>query len=519
MMFGPDERAQSTLVGFILLFGILVIAFSSYQAVVVPNQNGEVEFNHFQDIQNDFTEFRSTLVNSVGSNEERAATFRLGTQYPARLLALNPPPVSGQLETIDDGNRKVVVNSTDGENIATDVCGTDTPTTNSLRYTPSYNEYGSPRAVSYENRFVAREFRDGNVYDEQRLIRESADGSPRIDLLLLNGSVSRASQESYSFDINASGQNETTGTRNVDTIIIPSQYSADEWNSTILGDRANSVSKSGGRVTIDLRDDEYRVSCAVAGLNGAPEFGPSGNENSPTRGGSNDFNLQDIRLNGVKSINKQPGQVELSFTNNNTNSTAIEEARINFYQAGSPGNNRDSPDNATISDEIDENAGELAVGGGFETVIPSIDFPANSESTVWLDFDERIENRDWFVITLQFEGVGTRQYFVSLRDEAGENNAKLPGVLTAEVTQEGRSNEEWIVTMSYEGSEAVDVTATPSNRASASDTIEQGGGSTTLNLGSAPSKQIHPITVEGISDSGQSCSATLDTGNGEINVC
>ena len=78
MVFGPDERAQSTLVGFILLFGILTIAFSSYQAVVVPNQNAEVEFNHFQDIQDDFTEFRSTLINSVGATDDRSVTFRLG---------------------------------------------------------------------------------------------------------------------------------------------------------------------------------------------------------------------------------------------------------------------------------------------------------------------------------------------------------------------------------------------------------------------------------------------------------
>jgi len=256
------------------------------------------------------------------------------------------------------------------------------------------------------------------VYDEQQLIREPADEPPRIDLLLLNGSVSRASQESYSFNINASGQNETTGTRNVDTITIPSQYSAEEWNTTILGDRADSVTKSGGRVTIDLRDDEYRVSCAVAGLNTAPQFGPSSGEDESPGGPSDDVNLQDIRLNGVESLDEKSGEVELLFTNNN-NLTAIEEARINFYQTGSPGrgNGNNPPDSAKISDSMNGNSGMLTVGGGFETVNPSIEFAANDESTVWLDFDKKIENRDWFVITLQFDGVGTRQYFVSLRDD------------------------------------------------------------------------------------------------------
>jgi len=421
MVFGPDERAQSTLVGFILLFGILTIAFSSYQAVIVPNQNAEVEFNHFQDVQDDFSEFRSAVINSVGEDDDRSVSFKLGAEYPARLIALNPPPISGQLETTPA--RPVTVES-GGDDRTADVCATDDATSRSLVYRPNYNEFRSPEATSYENTFVSREFTDGNVYDTQRLVQER-DGSPdRIDLLLLNGSVSRSSQDSYSVEINSSGR----GSAEIEdpVVTIPSRFDADTWENEILDDvdSWNMITEpEPGLIEIEFETGRYRISCAVAGLDGAPEFGPSDEGNGSTDDTSGDFNLQDIRLNGVKDLYKNSGEVELSFTNNNDNQTAIEEARINFYQTGSPsqGEGKNLPDSANISDNRNENSGMLTVGGGFETLSPSIDFAANDESTVWLDFDKKIENRDWFVITLQFEGVGTRQYFVSLRDEADEN--------------------------------------------------------------------------------------------------
>ncbi|CCQ35812.1 probable secreted glycoprotein [Natronomonas moolapensis 8.8.11] len=413
MIFRPDERAQSTLVGFIVLFGILVIAFSSYQAVVVPNQNAEVEFNHFQDIQSDFTEFRSTLVNSVGSNEERAVTFRLGTQYPARLLALNPPPVSGQLETIEEGDRTVEVNLADGENIATDVCETDAPTTNSLRYTPNYNEYGSPRAVSYENRFVAQEFRDGNVYDRQRLIQES---SGEISLLLLNGSVSRASQESYSFDINASRRNRTADSRTVSNITIPSQYSAEEWESTILeGMDITATDRDDGRVRIEAEDGgalgNYNVSCAAAGLDRDPAFSPNPPSQDSSDDGTDILNPTDVVLDNIERENDGNDKyLDLTFRSVNSNAT-VTDARINFYNAKNEGQ---TPSNADLSDDTGSELATLTVGGEFEELNSPVEIV--SDYTFQLDFDKNpgSGNREWFILTLMFEDGSSRQYFVDV---------------------------------------------------------------------------------------------------------
>jgi len=248
------------------LFGILVIAFSSYQAVVVPNQNAEVEFNHFQDVQDDFTEFRSTLINSVGATDDRSVTFRLGTQYPARLIALNPPPVSGQLQTTQE--QDVTIDGEILDDNIDSICGIENPTTRSLTYTPNYNEFRSPQAITYENTFVVREFSDGTVYGEQQLFEKNESGNDQINLLLLNESVSLSGQGTRSFEITPSNQR-TVEVSNP-TITIPSEFDEDEWRNEILADvpdealdGENAITGTGdGPFEITIRfDGDYDVSC------------------------------------------------------------------------------------------------------------------------------------------------------------------------------------------------------------------------------------------------------------------
>lgn len=412
MIFRPDERAQSTLVGFIVLFGILVIAFSSYQAVVVPNQNAEVEFNHFQDIQDDFSEFRSAVINSVGEDDDRSVSFKLGEQYPARLIALNPPPISGQLATTPA--RPVTVES-GGDDRTADVCGTDDATSRSLVYRPNYNEFRSPEAVSYENTFVSREFTDGSVYDAQRLVRER-DGSPdRIDLLLLNGSVSRASQDSYSVEINSSGR----GSAEVEdpVVTIPSRFDADTWENEILSDvnNINAITQpEPGLIEIEFDPGTYRVSCAVAGLDSAPEFEPP--DTGGDGDGTSDINPDapgDIRLNGIRTLNQGQDEVEVAFQNLAESDTAITDARINFYQT----TGGQTPQNAVISANQGGDSGTLVIGRNFEPVDPEITLAGDSESTVWLKFNRGVNPNDWFVLTLQFDNGESGQYFISLGDK------------------------------------------------------------------------------------------------------
>jgi len=96
----------------------------------------------------------------------------------------------------------------------------------------------------------------------------------------------------------------------------------------------------------------------------------------------------------------------------------------------------------------------------------------------------------------------------------GDSGTELPGTLTAEVTNLGQGE----VTMTYDGAEAVDVTAEANNGDSDSNTIEENDLSVQLNLEDTGAN-IYPIIVTGENNSGQSCSAILDQGDDQIDVC
>ena len=48
-----DDRAVSPVIGVVLLFAMAIIAFSTYQATIIPGQNTEIEAKHYQSVQGD----------------------------------------------------------------------------------------------------------------------------------------------------------------------------------------------------------------------------------------------------------------------------------------------------------------------------------------------------------------------------------------------------------------------------------------------------------------------------------
>lgn len=262
MKSGADERGQSVLVGSILVFALLIVSFSTYQAVVVPGQNAEVEFDHSQRVEGQFSEFRGNVVNAVESGTERSTTFSLGPQYPVRTLALNPPPPAGRLSTSEAGTVEI-----DGA----EVCRTgDAPVSRSLVFEPGYNEYETAEAVVYEYGVVAATFRDGGT-----IVRSQTHGTDgEFDLTLLTGEVSASRVGSVGVDVEASHR--YAETVDAPTVTLPSRFDAATWETEILANRSDvaSVTDAGdGRVEIAFADP-VEISCAVAGLNGEPAFEP-----------------------------------------------------------------------------------------------------------------------------------------------------------------------------------------------------------------------------------------------------
>jgi hypothetical protein len=279
MVFRGDERGQPVQIGFILLFGILVLAFSSYQAFVVPQQNAEVEFTHSQTVQDQFDELRNGISNAASNGNDQSVGISLGTRYPSRLIALNPPPAEGSLRTTNPGELEVQGLSDD----ETDLCAPSASAveTRAVQYQPNYNEYQSLESITYENTFTARTFQNGERYSSQSLVQTAGGGGyNEIDLQVLTGSVSESGASLATVDLNPSRRYTQEYDSVQPTLIVPSRVSPAMWEDEILAEQSGLVNDvtwnnaSASRVQIEFASGDYAISCAAVGLNSEPAYQP-----------------------------------------------------------------------------------------------------------------------------------------------------------------------------------------------------------------------------------------------------
>jgi hypothetical protein len=203
MGFGGDRRGQSVQIGAVLLFGVLVLALTTYQATVVPQENGEVEFNHNQRVQNDMLQLRDGVLGAAAGGSARPVTVEMGTRYPVRAFLINPGPALGSLRTVNlGGTEKIAVrNARALDEEARDFWDGSTTReydTRGLSYQPNYNEFDSAPTTAYGNTVVynrAPAEAGGGVVprSEQTLV----DGRT-LNLVALQGELDTAAVESRS---------------------------------------------------------------------------------------------------------------------------------------------------------------------------------------------------------------------------------------------------------------------------------------------------------------------------------
>ncbi len=240
-MLRTNTRAQSVQIGAILLFGVLVILFSSWQAFGIPDQNKDVEFNHNQDVQQQMMELRTTINSMPDASVTRSVTLDLGVRYPSRTIFRNPPPSTGTVRTVDTDEEKYAINITGNpvdENLAQLWNKTGTRyNTGAIRYSPRYNEYQNPPQTIYEHSVVFNKFQREDTslaISEQSIVQ-----GDRITLIFLNGSLSETRVGSTSVDLQPiSTQTRTVAIEPKDgnvTLDIPTRMAIMEWR-TLLGD-------------------------------------------------------------------------------------------------------------------------------------------------------------------------------------------------------------------------------------------------------------------------------------------
>lgn len=275
MGFRDANRAQAIQVGAILLFAILILGISIYQATVVPQQNARVEFNAYQQATDDMVSVRDDVVTAGTEGAAASTTVKTGATYPARSIFVNPGAPSGTISTASAPNVSlsgVRAVESEPENVQRFWNVTSgTYETTRVTFDPSYNEFdGSPITVA-----------DGGVYrlPNDRVLPISAGSSisgNRITLVTVRGDLG-ASGRSVSLTADpvstATRTVVVTGTGDTFDVTVPTPIPATAWNDTVAPDVVENpnvltttpVGDDGVRITFD-GDRQYELRLAAVEL-------------------------------------------------------------------------------------------------------------------------------------------------------------------------------------------------------------------------------------------------------------
>jgi FlaG/FlaF family flagellin (archaellin) len=223
-----DERGVSSVVGAILMFGLVLALLAVLQTTAVPALNAELELQHNERVEADVVTVGGAVDRVAATGRGESVVLETGLRYPPRMFFVNPPPVTGTLRTTDPATVEVANARAAGE--AGDYwTGTARRfQTRSLVYAPAYNEYPNAPTTVHEGWAVYDRF-DGTTrpLGDHGLV----DGR-RITLVTLDGRVA-ASARSVPLDVSpvSAPTRVVTVRDNGDpvTLTVPTGLTEDDW--------------------------------------------------------------------------------------------------------------------------------------------------------------------------------------------------------------------------------------------------------------------------------------------------
>ena len=347
-MFWDDTRGQSVQVGVIILFSFAIIAFTSYQAVIVPQQNQQVEFDHSQNVQSDLIDLRNSIVRAGNGEQSGATTVTLGTEYPARLFAINAPPPSGRLSTTE--SRPMSING--GTNLGS-ICPDADAETVGVEYEPSYSYYNNAPTTVHESTMVYNKFgSDVTVESAPRLLIGLSDGvsdNNIINLIQTKGDIGISRTGSVTVDT-YSGMRDSAQDVNVNALRIPTSLESNNQVANTWGevydssniDSLDSVSFDGSNSEVVFNfatDTRFTLVCSGVGLDQSPPGGFTNpaivvdDDSSPSNP------TQDFTYNGdIEAADGSGGDtgIKFSMSNDYNQQLTINEVTINPDLSGNP---------------------------------------------------------------------------------------------------------------------------------------------------------------------------------------
>jgi len=366
--FQTDTRAVSQVIGFILLFGILTVAFTGYQAQVVPQQNAETEFEHFQENRDDLIDLRSAILTAGASERQQFPTVQLGTTYRTRILALNSPPPAGLLQTSDS----YPINISDGNP------GTDNVTvqTRFLEYQPGYHRFDIG-STWYENSVL---YRDSTEPDGERVIIEDHNlvtNGDTLRITALQNEFQRSGTGRVTLELYPSSVEGNISQLDPDaelTVELPTRLDSDDWDDQF--DNSDTVNYNGfnnsefdpGVNRLDLTVDHLdNLELNTVGIREEPGEQPA--KNTEPQGGANDDNGGNGDDGNGDNGQEDPTQFEFVSASNMVANSDDESQTFTFALNGG----------LAEGNEVVINLGDAQDGGPGNNPLV-VDYPAGSSN-------------------------------------------------------------------------------------------------------------------------------------------
>ena len=325
-----DNRAVSSVIGVVILFGFLILALSLYQVEVVPQQNAEAELQHSGEVRNDLVELRAGILQAGSIDQPQYQTVQLGTAYSSRTFSINPPSPAGTIRTTDTYPITISNNSGTPE-------GTITIPTRFIEYQPGYNELDrSP--TWYDASVLYLDARDEGggiaVIEDQNLV----DSDGEVQITALQNKFRRSGTGQVTLELrpaeNAIGDI-PEGDLNVK---FPTRLSGEEyWDGADIPNNDYSITddaNSDGVYNLTLETTTSNLTVDTVGIQEAPEdpaqndaarVGDSGSGDND-EGGNDDGSTGDPLPAGAVAFNDQNG--DGLYNNNEPTYTESEAAQL-----------------------------------------------------------------------------------------------------------------------------------------------------------------------------------------------
>lgn len=292
-----DDRGQSVLLGAVLLFGILIIAFAGYQAYQIPDQNAQTEFRHFEAVKDDMVDLRAAVLDAAEETvtlangqtaRDHFATITLGTQYRERIFGINPPPATGQLNASPPYTIGLL--DANGGDVVSPL------STRFVTYRPTYNQLPSD-TIRLEHSLLYLE--PGDNGDRPVFLTERPgaylvdDGTFRVVQLRADPDFTVRGTQRATIQVRAASQVTEQDLGGVETVVLPTNLGCDGWgtvaetyqaavscegsgNTAFVHRNENLQANPGDDATINevaidldaLAVDDVRVSSVGLGRNG-----------------------------------------------------------------------------------------------------------------------------------------------------------------------------------------------------------------------------------------------------------